>query len=94
MTKLNEMWAALAAYQPEADAAGHGESWARMCREKTYAAVRAAAHAADAADAAYAADVAYAADWAARAADAAGAADNWAQMAIDRINKAKEKNNG
>ncbi len=27
MTKLDEMWAALAAYQPQADAAGHGESW-------------------------------------------------------------------
>ena len=31
MTKLNEMWAALAAHQPQADAAGHGESWAAMC---------------------------------------------------------------
>jgi len=33
----------LAAYQPQADVAGHGESWARMCNERT----------ADAADAAY-----------------------------------------
>ena len=34
-TKLDEMWAALAVYQPQADAAGHGESWARMCANKT-----------------------------------------------------------
>ena len=57
MTKLNEMWAALAVYQPQADAAGHGETWARMCSEKTYAA------------AAYAADAAYAAELAQKAID-------------------------
>ena len=80
MTKLDEMWAALAAYQPQADAAGHGESWARMCANKT-SAYAAAAYAA----AAYAADAAaYAAD--ADAADVA-AADRWAQKAIDRIKK-------
>jgi hypothetical protein len=36
--KLNEMWAALAAYQNKADADGHGWSWALMCSEKTKAA--------------------------------------------------------
>jgi hypothetical protein len=30
---LAEMWAALAEYQPQADADGHGESWAKMCEE-------------------------------------------------------------
>jgi hypothetical protein len=83
MTKLDEMWAALAAYQPQADAAGHGQSWAKMCSEKTAYAAAYAAYAAAAADvaASYAADASYAA-----AADVA-AADRWAQKAIDRIKK-------
>jgi hypothetical protein len=91
MTKVEEMWTALAAYQPQADAAGHGPSWARMCKEKNveaaYCAVDAAANAAvAAADAADAAAVAvyYAAD--AVAADAA-AVKKWSQIAIDRITK-------
>jgi hypothetical protein len=49
MDKVKEMWATLAAYQPQADAAGHGPSWARMCKEKTYAAADDAAAAAAAA---------------------------------------------
>ena len=74
MTKeLTEMWAALAAYQTQADAAGHGESWARMCANKTRAAANAAAAAADAA---YAADDA-----------AADNAVFWAQKAINFIKK-------
>ena len=118
MTKLDEMWVALAAYQPQADAKGHGKSWAKMCSEKTSAAAYAAAWTADA-DAAYAADAVaanaagyadYAAAWAAyaaadAAAGAAGAAawaadvvaaaaaaagaEKYAQLAIDRINKAR-----
>jgi len=32
---LAEMWAALAEYQPQADRDGHGESWRRMCSERT-----------------------------------------------------------
>ncbi len=35
---LAEMWRELEEYQPMADANGHGESWARMCRERTEAA--------------------------------------------------------
>jgi hypothetical protein len=66
MTKLNEMWAALTAYQPQADAAGHGISWAKMCKEKTYAAYAAAYAAAAAAYAAYAA---VAEKWAQKAID-------------------------
>ena len=90
MTKVEEMWEALTAYQPQAVTAGHGESWAKMCREKTYAA------AADAAYAAYAysyvayayvypAAAAYAAAAYAYAADDA-AAQECAQKAIKRIN--------
>lgn len=75
MTKLDEMWAALAAYQPQADAAGHGETWARMCSEKKYVVARDAAYSAYA----VAAYSAYA------AADAAAVA--WAQKAIDKIKK-------
>jgi hypothetical protein len=85
MTKLDEMWAALASYQPQADAAGHGKSWARMCSERTsdlaYAAGDAAATYADSAAAAY--DAAYAAAAVYYAAYAY--ADDWAQKAIDRI---------
>ena len=101
MTKLEEMWAALAVYQPQADAAEHGESWAKMCREKTFSAAH---NAYDAASAAYfyASDAAQAAATKVQAADAAAAAcyacveadaasaDKLAQKAIDRINKPKE----
>ena len=103
MTKLNEMWAALLAYLPQADANGHGVSWKRMCVERTAGAAYAAASRADAA-AATAADAAYAADaaaadaaWAAAwAADACAAdAEYYAQEAIDKIKRtavAKERN--
>ena len=87
MKILDEMWALLPAYQPQADAAGHGESWAYMCREKTFSAATKAAAAAKA-DAAYAA--ADCAAYAVRSPDAA--AEMWAQMAINHINKAMEKN--
>jgi hypothetical protein len=43
MTKIDEMFAALTAYQPQADRNGHGKSWARMCNEKTVEAADAAA---------------------------------------------------
>jgi hypothetical protein len=94
-TKLDEMWEALAAYQQQADAAGHGKSWALMCKKKTYAAIDDAADAAAAYAAAYADAAAYAAAYADAAAYAAEAvyaaayaadkADYWAQKAIDRI---------
>jgi hypothetical protein len=35
---LAEMWEALVEYQPQADKDGHGESWRRMCSERTGAA--------------------------------------------------------
>ena len=93
MTKLQEMWAALLAYLPQATANGHGESWRKMCSEKTADAAFAAAWAAYDAYAAFAAGIAAAAAAfaAADAADADGPrADRYAQKAIDRINKAKE----
>ena len=64
--KLDEMWAALEAYQPKADADGHGASWARMCRLRT-------------ADAAWAAwDGAWAAPDMGKAPAAAAMAASWA----------------
>jgi hypothetical protein len=87
MDKVKEMWEALTAYQPQADAAGHGATWAAMCKERTAGAAFAADAAACAAGAGnYAA--ADAADAAANAVDeAAAAAGKWAQRAIERINK-------
>jgi hypothetical protein len=35
MTDLEPMWDALAKYQPYADQDGHGNSWRRMCNERT-----------------------------------------------------------
>ncbi len=80
MTKLEEMWAALEAYLPQAIAAGHGDSWAKMCNEKT------ADAASDAwADAAYASDAAFDAAWAYAAYYRGADGAEWAQKAIDRI---------
>ena len=94
MNKLNEMWAAFTAYQPQADAAGHGDSWAKMCKKKTasdaYAAWSAAAYAAASAadaDAAYAAYAAVDAVYADYDDYKAHFAERWAQKAIERINK-------
>jgi hypothetical protein len=104
MDKVKEMWEALTAYQPQADAAGHGATWARMCKERTAAAAYCAAVDEAAADVAFAA--ANAVDEAAAAeatADAyaesvaaayyAANAEKWAQRAIERINKATLKEN-
>lgn len=77
---FKEMWEALAAYQPQADKDGHGKSWAKMCRKKTYADAVYAAHAAYAAADVYATYAAYA------AADAVYKAAELAQVAINRIN--------
>lgn len=43
MTDLNEMWAALEAYQPYAEKRGFGEAWKRMTTERTMDAAYAAA---------------------------------------------------
>lgn len=91
-SKLNEMWKALSAYQHIADTKGYGESWKKMCIEKTEESARAAWAAASAdgpfpwsntRTAHYAAD---AAAWAIRAADDL----NYnSQKSIDYMNKAK-----
>jgi hypothetical protein len=39
---LEPMWLALAEYQFYADADGHGESWRRMCEQRTQKAIKAA----------------------------------------------------
>jgi hypothetical protein len=44
---IDKMWAALAEYQPTADTDGHGETWARMCSERTEDAAKAASDAAN-----------------------------------------------
>jgi hypothetical protein len=81
---LAEMWRELAEYQPQADADGHGESWAKMCSERTgdwawAAKIEARKASGDAACAA--------ADAVARAlADAT----EWAVEATDAIRRAKE----
>jgi hypothetical protein len=82
---LAEMWAALAEYQPQADRDGHGESWRKMCEERTgdwaWAAKLEARKASQ--DAAWAA-----ADAVARAlADAT----EWAVEVIEAIRRAKEE---
>jgi hypothetical protein len=101
---LAEMWRELAEYQPIADSDGHGESWRRMCSERTEAAAWAARDEAWAArDAAWAAwdawdagtawtagTAARAAAWAANAKTWASDAKTWAAEAIGAIHKAKE----
>ena len=49
MTKLDEMWDALAKYQSIADDDRYGDTWSDMCRLRTVKACRAAEYAAAAA---------------------------------------------
>jgi hypothetical protein len=83
---LTEMWAALEEYQPFADRDGHGESWARMCSERTREAARAAAQ-----DKANGVPIAWA-PTAAWAAQKAGNAVVEAVAATASISRAKEAN--
>ena len=104
MTKLEKMWAALAKYQPYADADGYGDSWAAMCGLKTaeaahMAALKAAKHRCPADYDGTASPALCAADAAYRAtlkADSDISIEYYAQYAIDRINKVirlKEQSN-
>ena len=95
MTKLEEMWTALEKYQKQADAEGHGESWAAMCGMKTaeaahMAALKAAKHRDPADYDGTASPAMVAADSAYRetglAADISIEYYDYAQYAIDRIN--------
>jgi hypothetical protein len=86
---LAEMWAALAEYQEQADRDGHGESWRRMCSERTKKAAWYAVWGARSAWRFGAAALTSAgnAAWAAsNAADQAG----FMQCAIEAIRRAKE----
>ena len=85
--KLAEMWAVLEAYQPTADADEHGKSWRVMCRERTNDAAWMAHLAAPEGSAA--AEASSAASLAAEeaAAKEAAWADEYAQEAIDAINR-------
>jgi hypothetical protein len=88
---LAEMWRELEAYQEQADRDGHGESWARMCSERTEKASRAASRAASwAAMAAVAVKAAASAASAASWAAAAAAGDVTAAQSIAAIRRAKE----
>jgi len=85
--KQAKMWVAFEAYQPTADADGHGESWAVMLKERTVPSIEAAyveaprgsvARAAEKAAMAVAARAAAEAKAAAEAAMAAWKAARWA----------------
>jgi hypothetical protein len=78
---LAEMWRELSEYQPQADRDGHGESWARMCEERTHAAACNAAGAARKASR----EAAWSASYAVREAEHSSATD-----AIAAIRRAKE----
>jgi hypothetical protein len=82
---LAEMWRELSEYQPQADRDGHGESWKRMCEERTEETANAAAWARGAS--VLASHAANAASWAvARRRSSDGSASN----ALALIRQAKE----
>jgi hypothetical protein len=83
---LAEMWRELEAYQEQADRDGHGESWRRMCEERTAIAAWDAYHSAPS-------GTSSSGLWSSRAAaDAARAANfgNHAKDALAQIRRAKE----
>jgi hypothetical protein len=89
---LAEMWRELSEYQTQADRDGHGESWRRMCEERTEEAAQAAYQERQASS--HVSAAAYGAWWAAQR-DAAARrlskeAVEWAANAIDAIRRAKE----
>jgi hypothetical protein len=92
MTDLTKMWAALAKYQPFADAGGHGDSWRVMCSERTEVAADVAwmkVQAAISAAEALAGLAAQAAAWAAAEAETVEAVSAyWVARAIKRIEDA------
>jgi len=86
--KLDEMWAALEAYQSQADEDGHGDSWRVMCRDRTEEAARAAWKAAPVGSAVE--EAAMAAERAVYAARVSARVAINAQEAIDAIKEAKQ----
>jgi len=91
MSRLAEMWEALSAYQPRADAEGHGKSWALMCSEKTREAADVAAYEAIRTDHNAAIAATAAANDAYHALSFTPDLNLYTQRAIDRINKAQRK---
>jgi len=89
---LAEMWRELSEYQEQADRDGHGESWARMCEERTrQSSLTAYAYAStDAEEAALAAARAIHANDAEFRAARAADAEREAESAIAAIRRAKE----
>ena len=89
---LAEMWAALAEYQPQADANGHGESWRKMCEERTEEAAAAAYRSPQTLS--RIAHAAYNAWWASQRDAAARSTSKeavvWATNAVAAIRRAKE----
>lgn len=83
MTDLNEMWEALAQYQPYADKRGFGDEWRRMTTKRTVSAAVVALDAADAGWAKYSAAYALAA--------AEDASVECGQFAIENIREAIEQ---
>jgi hypothetical protein len=81
--KLNEMWAALTAYQAKAEESIHGYTWSRMCSLRTEGAANTAAYAAKHSP--------YASSKAVSAAYAAAKAAASADAAIDYITKAQKE---
>jgi hypothetical protein len=89
---LAEMWAALESYQEQADKDGHGESWRRMCEERTQEAASDAYRARQVQS--HVAASAYGAWWAAQRHAAvrrlSKEAVEWAANAVAAIRRAKE----
>ncbi len=89
---LAEMWCALAEHQPFADRDGHGESWAKMCEDRTEAAAEEAYRARQWSS--HVAAAAYNAWWAAQQNAAVRRLSKdavaWAANSIDAIRRAKE----
>jgi hypothetical protein len=87
---LAEMWRELEAYRPMADRDGHGESWAKMCEDRTNASAWNAANAAAKPFAANAAGHAAFAVSRSQLKATKRLADEAAKLAIDAIRRAKE----
>lgn len=88
MTDLNEMWEALAQYQPYAEKRGFGAEWRTMCKERTEKAARAAKEAARARLPQTAAEVAVAAHAAEMATVVPWVKQEWAEWAVSHIRDA------
>ena len=93
---LAEMWRELEEYQPLADRDGHGESWAKMCEERTdeaawaaYTARQGSSHVRAAAYCAW-----HQAQFDAEARRKSKKALVWATDAVAAIRRAKEVQNG